>query len=122
MATILIVEDDPILRLSAQTMVEDWGHTALTASDVDEALAIIRSPAEIDVLFTDIYLKTESLGGCNLAKEAIKLRPRLRVLYVTGYTLTSKVRGMFVSGAGCLGKPYSDKSFKDAIESLMATA
>ena len=79
MAVILIVEDDVFIREVAEMMIEDWGYQTLSASDVDEALAILRSPQPIDALFTDIYLKAAVLGGCDLALQAIALRPGLRV-------------------------------------------
>jgi hypothetical protein len=48
----------------------------------------IRSGQHIDALFTDIYLKDSILGGCELAHQAIALRPELRVLYTTGNFVT----------------------------------
>ena len=57
MAVILIVEDDVFTREIAEIIIQDWGHHTLSASDVDEALTLLRSPQHIDALFTDIYLK-----------------------------------------------------------------
>src|SRR5471030_2676733 len=96
MAVILIVEDDVFIREIAELMIEDWGHNKLSASDVDEALSLLRSPRHIDALFTDIYLKTAALGGCELAHEAIKLRPKLRVLYATSNSISHKTKALFV--------------------------
>jgi DNA-binding NtrC family response regulator len=119
MATVLIVEDDPIIRLAAETSIQEWGYQTLTASDVDEAMAILRAPQPIDVLFTDIYLKTEAHGGCDVARKGMELRPDLRVLYVTGYTLIPKVRAMFVKDAECIGKPYTEEALKASIDGLL---
>jgi CheY-like chemotaxis protein len=99
MAVILIVEDDVFIREITELMIEDWGHNALSASDINEALSLLRSPQHIDALFTDIYLKTAVLGGCELAHQAIKLRPKLRVLYTTGKPVTDKIKALFVEGA-----------------------
>jgi hypothetical protein len=63
MAAILIVEDDVFIREVAELMIQDWGHQTLSASDVDEALALLRWPQHIDALFTNICLKTAVLGG-----------------------------------------------------------
>ena len=71
MAVILIVEDDVFIREIAEMMIQDWGHHTLSASDVDEALLLLRSPQHIDALFTDIYLKHLVHGGCDLAHQAI---------------------------------------------------
>ena len=119
MAAILVVEDDPIIRLDAETAIQGWGYDTLSASDVEEALAILQSPQPVDALFTDIYLKTEAHGGCDIALQGVALRPNLRVLYVTGYTLVPKIRAMFVKDAECIGKPYTDEGLKASLERLL---
>src|SRR5665213_3944340 len=98
MAVILIVEDEVFTREIAELTIRDWGHQTFSASDVDEALLLLHSPQHIDALFTDIYLKTAVLGGCDLARLAIELRPRLRVLYTTGNTVTEQMKAMIVKG------------------------
>ena len=120
MAVILIVEDDVFIREIAEMMIQDWGHHVLSASDVDEALLHLRSPQHIDALFTDIYLKTAVLGGCELAHQAIKLRPQLRVLYTTGNFVTDKMKALFVEGTHCLRKPYTEHQLQDSVEHLLA--
>src|SRR5471030_3081380 len=120
MAVILIVEDDVFIREIAEMMIQDWGHQTLTASDVDEALSFLRSPQHIDALFTDIYLKSAVLGGCELAHQAIELRPGLRVLYTTGNVVTDKMRTLFVEGTKCLLKPYTPRQLQDSFTALLA--
>lgn len=115
MTVVLIVEDEPIVRLAAEQKIREWGFETLTAGNVAEAMAILRSPQPVDILFTDIYLEDQVTGGCEIAQEAVLLRPTLRVLYVTGFTLTARIRAMFVEDAGCLGKPYSDSQLKEAL-------
>jgi DNA-binding NtrC family response regulator len=120
MAVILIVEDDVFIREIAEMMIQDWGHQTLTASDVDEALSILRSPQPIDAMFTDIYLKTAVLGGCELAHQAIALRPKLRVLYTAGNSMTDKMNALFVEGAHFLRKPYAQYQLQNSVEELLA--
>jgi DNA-binding NtrC family response regulator len=120
MAVILIVEDDVFICGMAEIMIEDGGHQALSASDVDGALSILRSPRHIDVLFTDIRLKTAALGGCELAREAIALRPELRVLYTTGNSFTDELKALFVEGARFLGKPYEQQGLQSSVAALLA--
>jgi CheY-like chemotaxis protein len=120
MAVILIVEDDVFIREVAEMMIQSWGHHTLAASDVDEALLLLRSPQRIDALFTDIYLKTEVLGGCDLARQAIKLRPKLRVLYTTGNSVTDKLKALFIEGTHFLRKPYTQHQLQDSVEGLLA--
>src|SRR5665647_2796614 len=119
MAVILIVEDDVFIREIAEMMIQDWGHQTLSASSVEEALAILRSPQHIDALFTDIYLKAAVLGGCDIATQAVALRPTLRVLYTTGNSMTDKMKALFTEGAHFLRKPYTQYQLQDSVESLL---
>ena len=120
MAVILIVEDDVFIRELAELLVQDWGHHILSASDVDEALSILCSPQHIDLLFTDIYLKARVLGGCELAHQAVELRPQLRVLYTTGNSITDKMKAQFVERAHFLCKPYTPHQLQDSVAHLLA--
>ncbi len=121
MAVILIVEDEVFIREIAEMTIQDLGHETLSASDVDEALSHLRSPQPIDILFTDIYLKKAVFGGCDLAHQAIKLRPELRVLYTTGNFITDKMKALFAEGTQFLRKPYTDHQLQDSFATLLAT-
>jgi CheY-like chemotaxis protein len=121
MAVVLIVEDDGFTRAVAEMGVLDWGYEVLSASDVSEALALLKSPRRIDLLFTDIYLKAAVLGGCDLAREAVRLRPNLRVLYTTGNTITQQMKAMFVEGTACLRKPYTPEQLHQYVDGLVAS-
>ncbi len=120
MAKILIVEDDVFIRGLAEMMIQDWGHQTLLASEVGEALQMLRATPSIDALFTDIYLKTEVLGGCDLARAAIAFRPDLRVLYTTGNAVTDKMKAMFVDGRHFLRKPYTEDQLQTSVETMLA--
>ncbi|MBY0566394.1 MAG: response regulator [Hyphomonadaceae bacterium] len=121
MAVILVVEDDMMICMVAEMMMQDWGHETLSASDEEEALKFLRSPQPIDAMFTDIYLKDAVLGGCSLAHQAIALRPHLKVLYTTGNFLTDNMKALFVDGAQCLGKPYSQTQLHNSVVEMLAT-
>ena len=120
MAAILIVEDDVFIREIAELMIRDWGHHTLSASNVDEALLLLRSPRHIDALFTDIYLRNAVLGGYELAHQAIELRPTLRVLYTSGNSATDKMKARFVEGAHYLEKPYTELQLQSCFVTLLA--
>jgi CheY-like chemotaxis protein len=120
MAAILVVEDDVFIREYAETMILDWGHQILSACDVPEALVHLRSSARIDALFTDIYLKDQVHGGCNLARQAILLRPELRILYTTGNRVTDKLRALFAAGTHFLPKPYTEDQLGVSVHNLLA--
>jgi CheY-like chemotaxis protein len=121
MAVILVVEDDVFIREVAEMMIQDWGHQTLAAGDVDEALTFLRSQQHIDALFTDIYLKELVHGGFDLALQAIALRPKLRVLYTTGNTITEKMKALLIEGTHFLRKPYTQHQLHDSVKVMLAT-
>jgi PAS domain S-box-containing protein len=97
---VLIVEDEPLVRLSAVDMIEELGFVVLEAEDAPEALAHIERGERIDILFCDVGLP--GVRGPELAKKATVLRPGLRVIFASGY-------GDATEGVGAglfLSKPY----------------
>jgi CheY-like chemotaxis protein len=122
MAVILIVEDEVFTREAARLTVEDLGHSTLAAGDIDEALLLLHSSQHIDALFTDIRLDRAVLGGFDLARQAIELRPKLRVLYATGNSINDKMKALFVEGARFLPKPYTDHQLNNSMAELLAAS
>jgi DNA-binding NtrC family response regulator len=119
-AVVLIVEDDAFTRELLEMTLKDAGYQTVAASDVGEALVVLESARRIDVLVTDIYLKTAILGGCELARQAIEMRPTLRVLYTTGNYVTAEMEALFIDGAAFLRKPYLGHQLEHSIETLLA--
>jgi len=117
---ILIVEDDSLIRELAVVAVEDWGYRVLEAGTVAEALLFLRSSQPIALLFTDINLHGVPLGGCDLAREAIGLRPKLNVVYTTGNFISTEMSARFVADSRVLRKPYSLGQLKDCFSTLLA--
>jgi DNA-binding NtrC family response regulator len=112
MAVVLIVEDKGLVRELAEWCLQDHGHHTLSASTVDEALAVLDSAQHIDVLFTDIVLKADIHGSLDLAKQAVERRPGLKVLYTTGEGVTGLTRTLFVENSAFLPKPYTVEQFE----------
>jgi CheY-like chemotaxis protein len=108
------------IRAIAEMTIQDLGHETLAAGDVPEALLLLRSARHIDALFTDIYLKKAVLGGCELALEAVTLRPELRVLYTTGNSATDQMKAMFVDGRHFLPKPYTEDQLHACVQHMLA--
>ncbi len=119
MATILIVEDDMFIRELLEMTVNGWGYDTLLAGDVEEAILFFKTARVVDLLFTDVYLRKSVFGGCEVARKAKMLRPKLKVLYTTGNLINAEMKAMFVEGARCIRKPYTDiqlrESFVDAL-------
>jgi signal transduction histidine kinase/ActR/RegA family two-component response regulator len=104
--TILVVEDDPLVRQYVLTQIQSLGYSTLSASNGTEALAVIDSGKEIDLLFTDVIMPG-SMNGRELAEAAIKRRPDMRVLYTSGYTENAIIHhGRLDAGVLLLAKPY----------------
>jgi len=83
-ATILVVEDDAEVRKTSMAMLSDLGHHVLIARDGPEALALVRAGNPIDILFTDVAMPG-GMSGIELARQAIALRPTMKILITTGY-------------------------------------
>jgi DNA-binding NtrC family response regulator len=122
MAAILIVEDEPFISEVAQMIIDDMGHTSVIASTLDDALKALRSSEPFDALFTDIRLDSVALAGYDIARQAIKLRPPIRVLYTSGSPVTEKTKALFVRSARFVQKPYSQPQLEDAIRDLLAAS
>jgi len=104
--TILIVEDDPLVRQYVLAQITRFGFRTLAAGNAAEALAIIDGPDSIDLLFTDVMLPG-GVNGRQLATEAAKRRPELRVLYTSGYAENALVHhGRLDADVLLLPKPY----------------
>ena len=105
--TILVVEDDAAVRGFAARALEAHGYFLLVAADPAEALAISAAPPRpIDLLLTDVVMP--GMSGHELADLLTADQPRLRVVYVSGYTDNSVIRqGVPEHGVTFLAKPYS---------------
>jgi PAS domain S-box-containing protein len=104
--TILVVEDDPLVRAYVNTQLQSLGYKTLSAANGTDALAIADSGAAFDLLFTDVIMPG-GMNGRQLAAEMAKRRARLRVLFTSGYTENAIVHhGRLDSGVLLLAKPY----------------
>jgi len=104
--TILVVEDDALVRRYVITQIESLGYRTLEASRASEALEIIDGPNHIDLLFTDVIMPG-SMNGRQLVDEALVRRPGLKTLFTSGYTENAIVHhGRLDTGVLLLVKPY----------------
>lgn len=115
MALVLIVEDDDQVRVLAESCLQEQGHRTLTASNAAEALAVLEVASDVELLFTDIGLKDDVQGGLDLAKQAVKRHPNLRVLYTTGQAVTDGTQALFVENSGVLNKPYTFEQLQTSL-------
>jgi CheY-like chemotaxis protein len=120
MARVLLVEDEIVVLMLAESVVQGLGHSTYSAASVTEALALLDDPGDINLLFTDIRLPEGDLGGFELAKAAREQDASLKVLYTTGDAITDGMKAMFVDGAAFLPKPYTAPELPDAVNTLLS--
>ncbi len=103
---ILLVEDEEDVRTMTQSMLTRLGYDVVAAADGPAALAELDRMKHVDLLFTDVVLP-RGMSGRQLAEEAMRRRPGLKVLYTSGYTQNSIVHhGRLDEGVELIGKPY----------------
>ncbi|MCK1361164.1 PAS domain S-box protein [Bradyrhizobium sp. 199] len=104
--TILVVEDDRLVRDYVLAQLHSLGYVTLQAANAAEALAIVAAGKPFDLLFTDVIMPGK-MNGRQLADELQKARPDLRVVYTSGYTENAIIHhGRLDSGVLLLAKPY----------------
>ncbi len=82
--TVLVVDDEPTVRMLVTEVLEDLGYTAIEAADGPAGLKVLRSDVRIDLLVTGVGLPG-GMNGRQVADAGRAVRPELRVLFITGY-------------------------------------
>ena len=104
--TVLIVEDDPAVRVLVSAVLSELGYAFVEAGDADSAMPIIESSQRIDLLISDVGLP--GMNGRQLAEIGRQVRPDLKVLFITGYAEHAAVRGGFLDpGMQMITKPFT---------------
>jgi CheY-like chemotaxis protein len=104
--TILVVEDDRLVRQYVITQLVALGYRAIPAANADEALVLIDQGTPCDLLFTDVIMPG-SRNGRELAGEVLRRRPGIKVLYTSGYSQSAIIHnGRLDQGVLLLTKPY----------------
>jgi CheY-like chemotaxis protein len=115
-ATVLVVEDEILVRDMIAEELRDAGFSVLEAADGEVASGLLTASESVDVLFTDIRLPGQ-LDGWAIARRARQVRAALPVIYATGYTVD---RSAEVPGAIFLNKPYQPSQVVEIIDRLLA--
>jgi CheY-like chemotaxis protein len=112
---ILLVEDDPSVAAVTEMMLVDLGHKVQRAANADEALRVLWSEAEIDVLFSDVVMPG-GMNGVELAKQAAIQRPLLKVLLTSGYAGESLDEWLSQGAWPFLRKPFLATELAEALQ------
>jgi two-component system cell cycle sensor histidine kinase/response regulator CckA len=120
--TILLVEDEEVVREMALEILQECGYRVLPAKDGPEALELaLQLDGEIHLMLTDVVMPR--MSGRELSNELIKRRPDIRVLYMSGYTDDAIVQhGVLEAGTAFIGKPFSMEALTRKVRETLDTA
>jgi len=115
---VLVVEDEPLLRMFAVEVVEEAGFIAIEARDADEAVILLESRADITLLFTDINMPG-SMDGLKLAHAVRDRWPPIKILVVSGQ---QRLQVSDLPSNSCfVEKPYQASALVEELRSLVGS-
>ncbi|MDS4068466.1 MAG: ATP-binding protein [Candidatus Competibacter sp.] len=117
--TILVVEDESAVRQLAVRILESLGYRTVEADTAEAALAVLKATPEVAVLFTDVVLPGTA-SGVDLARQALRFRPDLKILFVSGYAEAHLSRFQDrPEGSDLLDKPYRKAQLAEKLRALL---
>jgi PAS domain S-box-containing protein len=118
--TVLVVEDEPVVRAVIVEMLGEQGYQTLEAVDGPSGLRILRANARIDLLVTDVGLP--GMNGRQLADQARETRPDLKVLFITGYAESVAISDGFLQpGMEMITKPFDLDNLSQRIRAMVSS-
>jgi PAS domain S-box-containing protein len=116
---VLLVDDEPAVRMLLVDLLQEVGYTVIEAANGAEALETLEADTPIDLMITDVGLPG-GLNGRQVASAARALRPRLKVLFITGYAETSALSHVHLeAGMHVLTKPFEIASFTGRVRQIL---
>jgi two-component system cell cycle sensor histidine kinase/response regulator CckA len=118
--TVLVAEDDDVLRKLTSNVLRHYGYTVLTAANAAEAIRVSRAHQRpVQLLLTDLIMPGES--GRSLATRLVEEQPGIKVLFMSGYTDDAVARqGVMQEGSGFLQKPFTPATLARKIREVLA--
>jgi CheY-like chemotaxis protein len=117
--TLLVVDDEPIVRMLIKDVLDDLGYTAIEAGDSAAGLKVLQSSGRIDLLVTDVGLPG-GMNGRQMADAGRICRPNLKVLFITGYAENAIISsGRLAPGMAVITKPFPIETMAARIRSIM---
>jgi signal transduction histidine kinase len=118
--TVLVVDDEPTVRMLVVDVLNDCGYTAIESPDGAGGLRVLQSDARVDLLITDVGLPN-GMNGRQMVDAARVVRPDLKVLFITGYAENARVgNGQLERGMHVLTKPFAIETLASRIKELIA--
>ncbi|SMH33408.1 response regulator [Azospirillum agricola] len=110
--TVLLVEDDPIIRMGTAELLREWGHAVVEAANANAALVVLTGKEPLDLLFTDVVMPP-GMPGTELARHAQRLRPGLPVLLTSGFAAHAVGAGDGIGPeVAMIAKPYAPEDLR----------
>ncbi|HWX06923.1 MAG TPA: response regulator, partial [Bradyrhizobium sp.] len=117
--TVLVVEDEPVVRSVILEMLAEQGYRTLAAVDGPSGLKILRSAERIDLLVTDVGLP--GMNGRQVADQARETRPDLKILFITGYAESVAISDGFLhAGMEMITKPFDLDNLSQRIRAMIS--
>ncbi|MDQ0510693.1 response regulator [Ancylobacter amanitiformis] len=116
-AVILIVEDSAIIRMSAVDLVLSAGYLALEAGSAEEAIQILESRADVDLVFTDVQMPG-TMDGVRLSHYIRERWPPVKLIVASGKAIVAESH--LPEGSRFFSKPYNDHAITDTIGRLLS--
>lgn len=117
--TILVVDDEPTIRMLVMEVLDDRGYAVIEAKDGPTGLAALQSNARIDLLITDVGLPG-GMNGRQLADAARATRPGLKILFITGYAENAILSsGQLAPGMQVLTKPFDVEALAGRVTEMV---
>ncbi|MEN3793669.1 response regulator [Fulvimarina sp. MAC3] len=116
MVEVLVVEDDPLLRMDAVDIVEDAGYRAYEAANADEAVELLSEHPSVRVLFTDVEMPG-SMNGIELAERVHRQFPDMGIIIVSGHPRITKAT--LPINADFFAKPYPVDRFTETLDRVV---
>lgn len=117
-STILVVEDEILIRLTVADYLRECGFHVLEASNADEAVSVLEAEVEVDIVFSDIQMPG-SMDGFALARWIRRHHPRVRVLLTSGLGRTSAVARDLCEENPLMPKPYDHGSLLERLKDML---
>ncbi len=115
--TILVVEDEPVVRSLVVEVLNDLGYQTIEAGDATEALPSLEDGQRIDLLITDVGLP--GMNGRQLADVARQHRPSLKVLFATGYAESASANDFLGRDMAVITKPFAIEAFASKVREML---
>jgi two-component system cell cycle sensor histidine kinase/response regulator CckA len=116
--TILLVEDEPMVRTVAERALTRHGYKVLTATNGEEALELIDQGDDIALLISDVVMPV--MDGPTMVREARKSRPELPILFMSGYAEEQLRKSIDIANVAFLPKPFSVNELAEAVRKVLA--